>query len=137
MALRDKLAERTNPYLEPGEEVRHVFMGQTGPSPFFAALSWIIILVAGEYFIFAVTDRAILVMKAGKLVPSKPKSLAARLPRSTQLGPVKGIWGQTNALGKRVWVHKRFHKDLMAADAELAGGAPQAPNPPDPAGPTV
>lgn len=126
MALRDKLVERTQPYLEPGEQVRHVFMGQTGPSPFFAALSWLIILFAGEYFIFAVTDRAILVMKAGKLVSSKPKSLEARLPRNTQLGPVKGIWGQTNALGKRVWVHKRFHKDIQAADSELTapGGGP-------------
>lgn len=127
MALRDKLAERTQPYLEPGEQVRHVFMGQTGPSPWFAALSWLIILFAGEYFIFAVTDRAILVMKAGKFLPSKPKSLAARLPRQTQLGPVKGLWGQTEALGKRVWVHKRFHKDIQAADAELtAPGGPAA-----------
>lgn len=126
MALRDKLAERTQPYLEPGEEVRHVFVGQTGPSPFFAALSWLIILVAGEYFVFAVTDRAILVMKAGKLTGTRPKSLEARLPRNTQLGPVNGLWGQTSALGKRVWVHKRFHKDIAAADAELTapGGGP-------------
>lgn len=122
MALRDKLAARTQPYLEPGEQVRHVFMGQTGPSPWFAALSWLIILFAGEYYVFAVTDRAILVMKAGKLVPSKPKSLEARLPRQTQLGPVSGLWGETNALGKRVWVHKRFHKDIEAADAELRAG---------------
>jgi hypothetical protein len=120
MALRDKLVERTQPYLEPGEQVRQVFMGQTGPSPWFAALSWLIILIAGEYYVFAVTDRAIIVMKAGKFVPSKPKGLEARLPRATRLGPVSGLWGQTNALGKRVWVHKRFHKDIDAADAELA-----------------
>ena len=132
MALRDKLAERTQPYLEPGEQVRHVFMGQTGPSPWFAALSWLIVLIAGQYYIFAVTDRAILVMKAGKMTGSNPKSLEARLPRATQLGPVKGLWGKTDALGKRVWVHKRFHKDLMAADAELAqmgGGQPLPPSP--------
>ena len=125
MALRDKLAERTQPYLEPGEQVRHVFMGQTGPSPWFAALSWLIILFAGQYFIFAVTDRAILVMNAGKFVTSKPKGLEARLPRATQLGPVSGLWGETHALGKRVWVHKRFHKDIAAADAEL--GQPGTP----------
>lgn len=125
MALRDKLAERTQPFLEPGEQVRHVFLGQTGPSPWFAALSWLIILIAGDYYVFAVTDRAILVMKAGKFVPSKPKSLEARLPRATQIGPVKGLWGESNSLGKRVWIHKRFHKDVDAADFELAqpGGA--------------
>lgn len=133
MALRDKLAERAKPYLEPGEEVRHVFMGQTGPSPWFAALSYWIVLIAGKYFIFVVTDRAILVLRASKLIPSKPKDVEARLPRNTQLGPVKGIWGETHALGQRVWVNKRFHKDLMAADAELGqmgGAAPQAPQAP-------
>ena len=129
MALRDKLTERAQPYLEPGEQVRHVFLGQTGPSPWLAALSWLIILIAGDYYIFAVTDRAILVMKAGKFVPSKPKSLEARLPRQTRLGPVSGVWGQTNALGKRVWVNKRFHKDVDAADAELTHGS-QGPVPP-------
>lgn len=125
MALRDKLVERAQPYLEPGETVRHVFMGQTGPSPFFAALTWLIILFAGNYFVFVVTDRAILMLKAGKLVPSKPKSLEARLPRDVVIGPLKGIWGQTNALGQeRVWIHKRFHKDVAAADAEITGASP-------------
>lgn len=131
MALREKLVERAAPYLEPGEQVRHVFMGQTGPSPWLAALSWWIILFSGHYFVFVVTDRAILVLDASKFIPSKPKRLEARLPRATQLGPVSGLWGQTNALGKRVWVHKRFHKDVLAADQELAamGGAaePSAP----------
>lgn len=130
MALRDKLAERTQPYLEPGEQVRHAFIGQTGPSPWLGALSWLIILFAGEYYIFSVTDRAILVMRAGKLVASKPKALEARLPRHTQLGPVSGLWGQTNALGKRVWVHKRFHKDIIAADTELAQMGAQPPQQP-------
>jgi hypothetical protein len=132
VALREKLAERTQPYLEPGEQVKHVFLGQTGPSPWFGFLSQLIILFAGKYYIFAVTDRAILVMSAGKFVPTKPKSIEARLPRQTQLGPVSGLWGQTNALGKRVWVHKRFHKDVEAADAELGqpGGPTFAPPPP-------
>jgi hypothetical protein len=51
---------------------------------------------------------------------------------------MSGLWGQTNALGKRVWVHKRFQKDVEAADAELAqsqggGAAPVPPAPPAPA----
>lgn len=33
---------------------------------------------------------------------------------------MSGLWGQTHALGQRVWVHQRFHKDLLAADAEMA-----------------
>src|SRR5690625_2117476 len=119
MALRDKLIERTEPYLEPGETVRHVFMGQTGPNPMWALLTYWIMLFKGKYYIFAVTDRSNLVIRASKWVPSKPKELQARLPRATHLGPVSGLWGETHALGQRVWVNKRFHKDLVAADAEL------------------
>ena len=126
MALRDKLTERAQPYLEPGEQVRQVFMGQTGPNPFLAAISWLIILIAGEYFVFVVTDRAVLVLKASKWVPSKVKGLEARLPRTTPIGPLSGIWGQTHALGKRVWINKRFHKDVAAADAEMGQAPPPA-----------
>ena len=121
MALRDKLADRARPYLEPGEQVRHVFMGQTGTSPYWAFLTYWIMLFSGKYFVFAVTDRAVLVLNASKMVPSKVKGIEARLPRTTQIGPLSGgIWGKTEGLGKTVWIHKRFHKDVLAADTELA-----------------
>lgn len=123
MALRDKLTARAEPYLEPGETVRHVFMGQTGPSPWMGLLSYWIMLFKGKYYVFAVTDRAVLVLRASKLVPSKVKDLEARLPRTTTIGPLSGLWGESHALGQRVWIHKRFHKDVEAADRELAGGA--------------
>lgn len=135
MALRDKLAQRAQPFLQPGEQVRHVFMGQTGPSPYFALLSYLIVLFGGKYYVFVVTDQSITVLRASKWIPSKPKSdnPEAVLPRATQLGPMSGLWGQTNALGQRVWVHKRFHKDVNAADAELAqSGGTAAPAPPKP-----
>ena len=135
MALRDKLAERVTPYLEPGEQVRHVFMGQTGPSPWLGILSWWIVLFAGKYYVFVATDRAILVLRASKFITSKPKEIEARLPRATQLGPMSGLWAETHALGQRVWVHKRFHKDVLAADQELqamGGATPPAPPPVQP-----
>ena len=124
MALRDKLAERAQPYLEPGEQIRHVFMGQTGPSPYWAFLTYWVMLFSGQYFVFAVTDRAILVLNAAKWMPSKVKGIEARLPRATQIGPVSGMWGASEGLGKKVWIHKRFHKDVLAADHELAGRLP-------------
>ena len=124
MALRDKLAERAQPYLEPGEQVRHVFMGQTGPSPYWSFLTYWIMLISGQYFVFVVTDRAILVLNAAKWLPNKVKGIEARLPRATQIGPVSGMWGKSEGLGKKVWIHKRFHKDVLAADSELAGRPP-------------
>lgn len=123
MALRDKLIARAEPYLEPGETVRHAFMGQTGPNPWLGLISYWIMLFKGKYYVFAVTDRAVLVLRASRWIPSKVKNLEARLPRTTTIGPLSGLWGESNALGQRVWIHKRFHKDVEAADREIAGGA--------------
>jgi hypothetical protein len=129
MALREKLAERSAPFLEPGEQVRQVFLAQTGPSPMFALVSYWIVLATGQRVVVVVTDRAVLVLKAGKMSPSLPKAVLARLPRATSLGPVHGLWGKVELDGQRYWVPKRFHKDIEAADADLANPmqAPPAP----------
>ncbi|MEX5707029.1 hypothetical protein AB1484_01610 [Parafrankia sp. FMc6] len=120
MALRDKLTARAQPYLAPGETVQHVLQAQTGPTPYFFLLTMLIIFWI-DYRIVVVTDQSILVLRAGKLVPTKPKGDAplARLPRETVLGPVSGLWGTTEATGEKLRVHKRFHKDIAAADAAI------------------
>ena len=119
MALRDKLAQRAAPYLEPGEQIQSVFLGQSGPSPYWSLLTaWIVVLQAG-YRTFVVTDRAIVILRNGRLVGSRAKGLHLRGPRNVQLGTPSGLWGQIT-LDTRYWVHKRFHKDVMAADAALA-----------------
>jgi hypothetical protein len=119
MALRDKLAQRAHPYLEPGEQIQAVFLGQTGPSPYWSLLTaWVVILQAG-YRTIVVTDRAIVILRNGRLVGSRAKALHLRGPRNIQLGTPSGLWGRVT-LDARYWVHKRFHKDVAAADAALA-----------------
>jgi hypothetical protein len=72
-----------------------------------------------KYRCVAVTQNAIYVLESSKLSGgAKPQSLVGVMPRHTQLGPVSGRWGKVNLLGKRHWVHKRFHHDVTAADAE-------------------
>ena len=124
MALRDKLRGRAQPYLEPGEQIQAVWLGQSGPSPYYMFLSYWIIIIGGHYKVFVATDRAILVLDAGKMTPAKPKRLRVRAPRHIQLGPCGGLWGQIHIAGTRYWVHKRFHKDIDAADAALAPASP-------------
>jgi hypothetical protein len=120
MALRDKLAQRAAPFLEPGEQIQSVFLAQSGASPYWSFLSaWIVIITAG-YATVAVTDRAIVVLRNGRLTGSVAKSLLARLPRQPLDNP-SGLWGQLNLGGTRYWVHKRFHKDVEAANAAIAG----------------
>ena len=120
MALREKLADRAAPHIGQGEQVRHVFMAQGGPSPYWNFLTWLVLFWV-KYRIIVVTDQAILVLNAKKLLPSKPTAEAplARLPRATVIGPVSGLWGVTTFAGEKLWVHKRFHKDVDAADAEI------------------
>jgi hypothetical protein len=122
MALRDKLRERVQPFLEPGEEVQAVFPAQTGPTPWLAgAFGALIYVFFAKYRIVVVTDRSIVLLRSGAFTGASPKELVARLPRDQQLGPVKGMWGKIQLDGTRHWVHKRFHGDIAQADAALTG----------------
>ncbi|MCK9930604.1 hypothetical protein MXD62_26145 [Frankia sp. Mgl5] len=119
MAIRDKLASRARPYLEPGEQVRQVFMTQTS-SPF------LFVLMPASYYmvgrrIVVVTDRSVVVLRARRLLPSRPTGgeLLARLPRRTRFGEMEGLfWGRTSATGEQLWIGSPFHKDVAQADRE-------------------
>jgi hypothetical protein len=51
---------------------------------------------------------------------TNPLELLARLPRATQIGPLSGrVWMKTTLNGETVWIHRRFKKDVEAADAPL------------------
>ena len=116
MALRDKLKERVQPLLEPGEQVQQVFMAQAA-SPYWVIISYWILIVKGGYRIVAVTDRNIVVFKAGAFMPSKPGKLLQRLPR-TAIGPLSGkLWGTATLGSEKLWISRRFFSDVTAADA--------------------
>lgn len=114
--LRNKLVTRSQPLLPPNSNVRQVFQCQTGPSPYWFLLTYLV-LPWIKYRIVCVTDDAIYVIRANKLVPSFPKELIETVPRDQQLGPVSGLWAPMQLLGERHWVAKRFHKDIEAADS--------------------
>lgn len=115
MKLRDKLVARSQPLLPEGANVRHVFLCQTGPSPYFYFLTYLIFFWI-KYRAVCVTDDAVYVLRCNKLTGTSPKELVATLPRNQQFGPVSGLWGKVELLGETHWVHKRFHKDIQAAD---------------------
>jgi hypothetical protein len=116
MALREKLVERVQQYLEPGETVQSAFLAQSGASPYLANSFGLLGNILGvKRRIIAVTDRAVLVIEAD-FGGTKPQQVLARLPRGTQIGPVKGVWAKTQVNGEKLYVHRRFHKDVAAAD---------------------
>lgn len=125
MALRDKLAARVQPLLEPGEQVQEVALSQTGPSPYLAIVTYLIFFAVKRRIIVA-TDRAVVVVRAGAFTGTSAKEVLARLPRGTRIGPLSGLWAKTEVNGERQWIHKRFHGDIARADSVAVAGAAQA-----------
>ena len=117
MAIRDKMQKNVEPYLQPGERVQAIFGAQT-TSQYFALISYWII-AKNAYRVVVATDRRILVCHAGRVSTTKVKDVIAELPRNTRIGPAKGLWYRCDSLGDRLYVHKRFHKDIAEADASL------------------
>ncbi|HET6662976.1 MAG TPA: hypothetical protein VFG94_01900, partial [Acidimicrobiales bacterium] len=124
MALRDKLRERVQPFLEEGEQVHAVIPAQTGMNPMAILLVGALIAAfVNKYWLLVATDRRWLVLKQSK-VSFKPKALDRSLDRSATIGPLSGLWGKSTILGgETTYVHKRFHKDAAEADARTAGQA--------------
>src|SRR5436190_1705393 len=116
LAIRDKIRENAAPFLDPGEQIQDVFAGQTF-SQYWAVISFLIVLFKSSYRCVVVTDRRIAVFDTGKAAMGTPKKLLRSLPRTTQIGPASGLWYKTEILGERLYIHKRFHKDIADADA--------------------
>jgi hypothetical protein len=114
--MRDSAAQ----YLRPGEPVQAVIGAQTA-SQWLAALTGIFVFLGfNHYRILVVTPSRIVVLDAGKSSMKKARGVVAELPRSTRLGPGSGMWHQVPAGQEKLRVHRRFFKDIQAADTAAA-----------------
>ncbi len=120
MALRDKLTERVAPLLQPGEQVRHVFLAQAGANPWLGNSFGLLLQGMVKRRVVAVTDQNVVVLGA-TFNGTKPTQVLHRLPRATPIGPTKGIWSRIQLGGDTMWVHAKFRKEIAAADAGVAG----------------
>src|SRR5262245_6560120 len=101
--FREKMKPRVQPQLAPGEQVQAAFMAQTF-SGWWIAVSTLIVIFAKGYRVVVVTDRRILVFDRGK--GKNMGAIRRELPRATKIGPHKGIWYKTNALGEKLYIAK-------------------------------
>lgn len=130
MAIQDRIAAAAAPFLEPGERAQTAFVAQTA-STWWILLGFLPFLLLNQYRCVVVTDRRTLVLDSGRLASTKPKSVIRVLPRSTRIGPFTGaLWYVTGNLGETLRIHKRFQKDIEAADAAAGAAAPPPPPPP-------
>lgn len=116
--LREKIVNNSAAYLRPGEQVQGAFSGQT-LSGWWFLLTWLMFFKL-NYRAVIVTDQRILILDTGKWSATKPKGVVAELPRNVVIGPPSGLWWKCLTLGEKLYVHKRFHKDVIAADEMLA-----------------
>ncbi|MCP9947815.1 hypothetical protein [Actinomadura madurae] len=119
MAIRDKMRANAAHVLQPGENIQAVFGAQT-TSQYFALISYWIIIFSNAYRVVVVTDRRILVCRSGRMRMTPVNEVLRELPRDTRIGPPSGLWWRCETLGERLYVHKRFHKDVNAADGVTA-----------------
>jgi hypothetical protein len=120
MALRDAQLNSSAQYLHPGETAEAVFGAQTASQWLVPATGFIGFLIMNHYRIVVVTQQRILVLDAGAMGIKKARGVVTELPRSTRLGPGSGIWHVIPANGEKLRVHRRFFKELQAADAAIA-----------------
>jgi hypothetical protein len=118
VAIRDKMRAKAAHVLQPGETIQEVFGAQTHSAYLYLISAWIL-LILNSYRVVVVTDRRILVCRSGRLTTTPVKEVLRELPRSTRIGAPNGLWWRTESLGERLYIHKRFHKDVNAADAAL------------------
>jgi hypothetical protein len=119
MAIRDKMRANAEHLLQPGENIQAVFGAQTR-SQWFALISIWIIAFSNAYRVIVVTDRRILVTKSGRFSMTPVKEVIREVPRGVRIGPASGLWFKTEALGEKLYIHKRYHKDVAAADSVTA-----------------
>lgn len=116
MALRDSMRESAAQYVRPGETIQAVIGAQTASQWLAALTGFLVFLGLNHYRILAVTLARILVLDAGKTSMKRARGVVTELPRSTRLGPGTGMWHQIPAGQETLRVHRRFFKDIEAAD---------------------
>ena len=120
MALRDSMRESAAQYLRPGEPIQAVIGAQTA-SQWLAGLTGIFVFLGlNHYRILAVTPSRIVVLDAGKSSMKTARGVVTELPRSTRLGPGTGVWHRVQVGREKLRIHRRFYKDIQAADSALA-----------------
>ena len=116
MTLQDKIGQRSQPLLEPGEQIEAV-VGAHTVRPTLCVIGWLF-WVKNDYTAIVATDRRIVTIVFGRWTWGTPTRINEISPRSTRLGPASGLWHQVVTLDpdRPLWVYRRFHSAIEVAD---------------------
>jgi hypothetical protein len=130
---RRKVEEFVTPQLEQGEQIQAILSySQTGPSPWFAALTYLIFFWIRPYAV-VVTDRSVLFVRRS-LWTNRIKGIESTAPRNdvtvAQYKPPPTLWGKLvlNRPGGplKLNVHRMNREELDALVPALGGAPPTA-----------
>lgn len=151
---RERLIERSRPFLEPGEDVAHVVRALEGPSRWIAmALAFVVayglLLATGGFAplglvgfglvytrlyarrLILATDRRLAILAGGRF-RFTPKKLLDTLPVDTRIGPLTGLFLNTSLNGRRLFIVPRSIRAVAAADADILDAEMSDPGITDP-----
>ena len=118
--IHDSMRAAAAGYLRPRETIHAVFGAMTD-NVLRASVFHELGIGGNRYRVFVVTSSRILVLDAADLTWRRVKGVVAELPRSTRLGPPRGLlWHVIPAGNEKLRVHRRFFKDIRAADAAMS-----------------
>jgi hypothetical protein len=138
---RRRLIEKARPFLEEGEVVGHVIRAFEGINRWIglaiaAAVAFgftvavklnpilgaiVLMLVFTRLYarrLIVATDRGVVVL-AGGLWRFTPTKLLDRLNLETRIGPLHGIWMETQLNGRRLFIVPRSASEVAESDADL------------------
>ncbi len=122
--LRDRLTAQAGPLLESGEQVQAVIWGQViRPTSGVYASVRILTSSTSPYRVIVATDRRMLMCPGGRWTKTLRPEVLSELPREATLGPPRGLWHHTDALGERIYIQRSFFDEIAKADAAVADGA--------------
>jgi hypothetical protein len=127
---RAKVEEFVTPQLEPGEKIDAILSwSQTGPSPWFAALTYLIFFWIRPYAV-VVTDRRVLFIRRS-FWTNRVKNIESTVPRNevtvAAYKPPPTLWGKLvlNRPGGQLKLNvHRMNREELDTFVPALGGAP-------------
>lgn len=120
MAVTDELRRSVAALLGPGETLQAAVWAQT-LNPYWVPITTVRVLLGRKspYRAIVATDRRLVVFRGDRWRHRADYVTMAEFPRRTRIGPAAGLWHRTDAFGERLYIQRRFYREVAAADAVL------------------
>jgi hypothetical protein len=120
MGALDRLRTNATALLDPGERLQAAIWAQT-LNPYSVPITPLRVLFGpnNPYRVIVATDRRLLLYGGNRWRVGSIREQMNELPRRTRIGPASGVWHRTDVFGERLYIQRRWHREVQVADADL------------------